>query len=37
MDAIVIRKEPAEEILDGIKTWEIRGSNTKKRGTFAIR
>jgi len=36
MDAILIRQEPAEDILNGIKTWEIRGSNTKKRGRVAI-
>ena len=36
MDAIVIKQNPAEEILNGIKTWEIRGSNTKKRGTVAV-
>ena len=36
MDGLLIRSPFNEEILSGIKTWEIRGSNTRKRGIIAL-
>ncbi len=36
MDILIIREEPGTQILSGEKTWELRGSNTKKRGKIAI-
>lgn len=35
-DALIVRPEWGDLILDGVKTWEIRGSDTKKRGTFFL-
>jgi hypothetical protein len=34
--AILIREEPLAKILAGTKTWEIRGSATKRRGGIAL-
>jgi hypothetical protein len=36
MKALLIRPAPLAMILDGRKTWEIRGSKTKIRGTIAL-
>ncbi|MDF2879571.1 MAG: hypothetical protein K0R54_128 [Clostridiaceae bacterium] len=36
MDGLIIKKKYSELILNGFKIWEIRGSNTKKRGTFYL-
>ena len=36
MDILVIKEEFGSQILNGKKTWELRGSNTKKRGTISI-
>ena len=36
MDALIIRKPWIDYILDGKKTWEIRGCNTKKRGKIEL-
>lgn len=35
-DALIVRPEWGDLILDGMKTWEIRGCDTKKRGTFFL-
>ena len=35
-DALIVRPEWGDLILDGVKTWEIRGGDTKKRGTFFL-
>jgi hypothetical protein len=34
--ALIIREEPLSKILAGTKTWEIRGSATKRRGRIAL-
>ena len=36
MDGLLIRTPWIDDILDGRKTWEIRGSLTKKRGKIAL-
>lgn len=36
MDGLIIKPHWADLILSGVKTWEIRGSRTKKRGTIGI-
>ena len=36
IDGLIIKKYYLGLILSGAKTWEIRGSNTKKRGTIAL-
>ena len=36
MDALLIRKPWIDKILDGPKTWEIRGSRTRKRGLIGL-
>ena len=36
MKGLMIRSPWIEKILEGKKTWEIRGSNTKIRGTIAL-
>lgn len=35
-DALIVRPHWGNLILDGLKDWEIRGSNTSKRGTIYI-
>ena len=34
--ALIIRKGPLDKILRGNKTWEVRGSDTKRRGLIAL-
>jgi ASCH domain len=36
MNALLIRSPHIEKILQGIKTWEIRGSRTQVRGTIGL-
>ncbi|WP_028589438.1 ASCH domain-containing protein [Paenibacillus massiliensis] len=36
MQGLIIKPKWADLILDGFKTWEIRGSRTHKRGTIGI-
>jgi hypothetical protein len=36
MHGLMIGAEPIEMILDKLKTWEIRGKNTKVRGRIAL-
>lgn len=36
MDILIIKEEWGRLILDGKKTWELRGSNTNKRGKIAL-
>ncbi|MCA1060358.1 ASCH domain-containing protein [Rossellomorea aquimaris] len=36
MKGLIIKSPWIEHILDGKKKWEIRGSNTKIRGTIAL-
>ena len=36
MNGLLIKSPWIEMILDGRKTWEIRGSGTSKRGTIAL-
>lgn len=36
MDGLLIREPWIDYIFQGKKTWEIRGSNTKKRGKIAL-
>ncbi|WP_042150226.1 ASCH domain-containing protein [Paucisalibacillus sp. EB02] len=36
MKGLIIKSPWIELILDGQKTWEVRGSNTKIRGTVAL-
>jgi hypothetical protein len=36
MKALIIKSPWIYMILEGKKTWEIRGSNTKTRGTIAL-
>lgn len=36
MKGLIIKDTWIEKILNGEKTWEIRGSNTKIRGTIAL-
>lgn len=36
MHGLIIMEEPVEQILSGLKTWEIRGMQTKIRGTIAL-
>lgn len=36
MDGLIIKSPYIDDILYGIKTLEIRGSNTKKRGTIVL-
>lgn len=36
MDALIIKKPWIDYILSGQKTWEIRGSLTKKRGEIEL-
>lgn len=33
---LIIREDPLERILSGVKTWEMRGKSTKVRGTVAL-
>lgn len=36
MDILILKKTWLDLILDGKKTWEIRGSDTKKRGRILL-
>jgi len=36
MNGLIIKKKWLDLILEGKKTWEIRGSRTKTRGKFAL-
>lgn len=36
MRGLLVRKEPLQKILSGAKTWEMRGSKTGVRDTFAL-
>lgn len=36
MDALIIKKKYLDLILEGKKTWELRGSKTTKRGQIAF-
>lgn len=36
MRGLLIHEGPIKQILSGRKTWEIRGSSTKIRGTIAL-
>ena len=36
MHALIIHKQWLRKILDGSKTWEIRGSKTTNRGEIAL-
>lgn len=36
MDILIIKPNWGTKILNGEKTWEIRGSDTKKRGRVAL-
>lgn len=36
MNGLIIKSPHIEKILDGKKTWEIRGSNTNVRGEIAL-
>ena len=36
MDILMIKQPWGEKILNGEKTWEIRGSGTSKRGRIAL-
>lgn len=36
MDGLIIKDKWLELILSGLKSWEIRGSRTKKRGTIYL-
>jgi len=36
MDALIIKKQHLDKILSGKKTWEIRGSQTHKRGRIGL-
>ncbi|MGZ3698371.1 MAG: ASCH domain-containing protein [Bdellovibrionota bacterium] len=36
LDALIIKKEPLDKILAGLKTWELRGRRCKKRGLIAL-
>lgn len=36
MDALLIRRPWIDKILDSSKSWEIRGTQTKKRGRIAL-
>jgi len=36
LDALIIMKDPMDEILSGKKTWEIRSRNCHKRGLIAL-
>ncbi|MCR8848438.1 ASCH domain-containing protein [Rossellomorea sp. SC111] len=36
MKGLIVKSPWIELILEGKKTWEIRGSNTKTRGTIAL-
>jgi hypothetical protein len=36
MKGLIIKSPWIDMILEGKKTWEIRGSNTKTRGTIAL-
>jgi len=36
LSGLVIRSEPIEQILQGIKTWEMRSRSVNKRGTIAL-
>lgn len=36
MDILIVRKPWIDLILDGEKTWEIRGNDTKKRGRILL-
>ncbi|MBH9964837.1 ASCH domain-containing protein [Rossellomorea oryzaecorticis] len=36
MNALIIKSPWIDRIFEGKKTWEIRGSNTKKRGKIAL-
>lgn len=35
-DILIIKEQFGSLILEGKKTWELRGSNTKKRGCISI-
>ena len=36
MGCLIIKKEHLDKILNGEKTWEIRGSKTHKRGKIGL-
>jgi hypothetical protein len=36
MKGLIIKEPWIDKILSGEKTWEIRGSNTKRRGTISL-
>lgn len=36
MDALIIKKQFLDKIFSGVKTWELRGSRTHKRGCIAL-
>jgi hypothetical protein len=36
MDALLIRRPWIDKILGGLKTWELRGHRTHKRGLIAL-
>lgn len=36
MDGLIIKQPFIDYILDGSKTWELRGSKTNKRGRIAL-
>lgn len=36
MDGLIVKSPWIDLILNGKKTWEIRGANTTKRGTIAL-
>ena len=36
MDGLIIKEKWLRLILSGLKSWEIRGSRTKKRGTIYL-
>ena len=36
MDGLVIKSPYIDDILDGVKKWELRGMNTHKRGKIVL-
>ncbi len=36
MDCLIIKQEPLNKILQGEKTWELRGTKTHKRGRIGL-
>lgn len=36
MDGLIIKKQFLDKIFSGVKTWELRGSKTHKRGRIAL-